>query len=293
MKLTRLVAVLVFAAPGLAQGAAAQDLIPRELVEGLLASGPRRSTVYVGEIPPEMIGRIYIPTGARVLGGMSSGVAGTAILIANRPREAVAAELERELPKAGWTQFDRNSLAADGLEFRDPLLLNAAVKIRASGGYQNFCGKSGPMAINLEPVNFADTRISIVVNSLSPCNGPVRPVSADQRAELAMRPTLVNPAGAQNDITGDCFGGRTGDRLSTGYTGGGLLMSGMSAQALLDHYGKQLVDSGWTLAPQTRTTRFWTKTDSSGKPVQYSLTVETLGIGPTCRVLTSQLRTGR
>jgi hypothetical protein len=271
----------------LASPALAQDqLIPKELVDGLLASrGVRQPVMFVGELPREMVGRIYIPKGARVVGGMSIGSSGTAVLLSNARRETIVAELETELPKVGWTQFDPGTRMNPMSEFRDASIPSGVVRMVATGP-QQFCGASGGMTINVEPAGFADTRITITASDVNPCTGMSQQFSAAQQAEYALRPKLINPPAARTDM--NCLNMSRDANLS--YSSGGFtaLNTPMSSTALADHYGKQLADSGWTAVTQQRITRSWTKPDSAGKPMRYEMTIEE-GSMPTCRRITTQL----
>jgi hypothetical protein len=275
----------------LASPALAQDqLIPKELVDGLLASrGIRQSIMFVGELPREMAGRVYIPKGARILGGMSMGSGGTAVLLSSARRETIVAEIETELPKLGWTQFDPSTRMNPMSEFRDASIPAGVVRMSASGP-QQFCGPSGGMTINVEPAGFADSRITITANDVNPCTGMSQQISATQQAEYALRPKLINPAAARTDM--NCF---NMTRENFNYSSGGFtaLNTSMPSTALIDHYAKQLADSGWSSVSQQRITRSWTKPDSAGKPMRYEMTIEESPTQPGCRrINTSLARSG-
>ena len=271
------------AAPVLAQ----DQLIPKELVDGLLASrGIRQSVMFVGELPREMAGRIYVPKGARILGGMSMGSGGTAVMLSNARRETIVAELEAELPKIGWTQFDPTVRMSPFSEFRDAAVPAGVVRM-SSTGPQQFCGPSGGMIIMVEPVGFADSRITITASDVNPCTGMSPQLSAAQQAENAMRPKLINPPAARTDM--NCF---SMSRENFGYSSGGFtaLNTSLTGTALHDHYSRQLSDSGWAPVNQQRVTRTWTKPDSAGKPMRYEMTVEESSTVPNCRRITTQLQ---
>src|SRR3954468_4814002 len=181
----------------LATPALGQDqLIPKELVDGLLASrGVRQPVMFIGELPREMAGRIYVPKGARVLGGMSMGSSGTAVMLTNARRETVIAELETELPKLGWKQFDPSMRASQNSEFRDAPLPPGTMRISVSGP-QQFCGTNGGMSVNVEPWGCSDPRIPLTASDVNMCTampGSGSASSLSERPELAMRPTLINP----------------------------------------------------------------------------------------------------
>jgi hypothetical protein len=65
----------------------------------------------------------------------------------------------------------------------------------------------------------------------------------------------------------------------------------MTPEALLDHYGRQIIDSGWTAAPGQILGRTWTKKDSTGTPIEMTLTVIPMGKDPSCQRLELQVRT--
>ena len=265
--------VCLLASPALAQ----DQLIPKELVDGLLASrGARQPVMYVGEVPREMANKIYVPKGARVLGGMSYGSGGTVIMLSNQSRESLAAELERELPKMGWTQFDPSLRMMNPYsEFRDAPIPAGTVRIQTSGP-QQFCGPSGGMTVTLEQAGFADTRITVNATDVNMCaNVSGASIPPEVRREYAGRPTFVNPLNARNDMSG-CYRNQPGDNFNSSSGGGGMISTNMSAQALLDHYSKQMADSGWKPVDVARVTRSWTRTDSAGKPLRYTLSINGL-----------------
>ena len=277
----------------LATPALGQDqLIPKELVDGLLSSrGIRQPMMFVGELPREMVGRIYVPKGARILGGMSTGSGGTAVLLSNARRETIVAELVTELPKLGWKSFDPASRANIYSEFHDAPAPPGVIRF-ADTGPQWFCGPSGGMAVNVESVGYADSRITITASDVSPCTSAMPPMTDAQRAEYAMRPTLINPPAARTDM--QCFSTNQRENNFNYSTGGATALNTMMpSTALLDHYSKQLADSGWTLVDQPKVTRAWTKNDSTGKPIRYEMTIESPGPNPACRRIMTSLQKTR
>jgi hypothetical protein len=93
----------------------------------------------------------------------------------------------------------------------------------------------------------------------------------------------------------NCFSMNRGD-ANLNYSSGGFtaLNTSITSVALMEHYGKQLADSGWTPVNQQRVSRVWTKPDSAGKPMRYEMTIEESGTGANCRrINTSLARTNR
>ncbi|MGH9887628.1 MAG: hypothetical protein ACREBE_19010, partial [bacterium] len=129
-------------------------------------------------------------------------------------------------------------------------------------------------------------RLSAATN-YSACMPPQMPVGMGR----PMYPTLFNPANATESR------GQVGD-CSMSMGGGGTsanLRTQMDPAALLEHYGKQLLDSGWTASTSGGTIvgRTWTRADSAGNPLELSLTVATSPREPACRDLNLQVRTMR
>src|SRR5262249_61822881 len=99
-------------------------------------------------------------------------------------------------------------------------------------------------------------------------------------------PTLYNPAGAGDyAATRDCqlmglFGTST------------QLRTPMTPQQILDHYAKQMQDSGWR--PATGSIgRTWTKPDSTGAAQEASLLVATSTRDSTCHEVSLQVRAAK
>jgi hypothetical protein len=90
----------------------------------------------------------------------------------------------------------------------------------------------------------------------------------------------------------------TGDCSTNGFSGMGnatTLRTDMSPDSLLDHYGRQLQDSGWKSTNDAKIIvgRSWTRPDSTGSPMELSLTVATSMRAGACREVNLQVRTGR
>jgi hypothetical protein len=101
-------------------------------------------------------------------------------------------------------------------------------------------------------------------------------------------PTLFNPSNATDArMMGDC----TSNMMNFGVTGT-VLRTVMTPDALLDHYARQIQDSGWTSLSDGRSivSRTWTRPDSAGGSVELSLTVSTTTREATCREINLQVR---
>src|SRR5437763_211583 len=110
MMVTAVAATAAMAMPhaASAQQRARSDSLPRDLVEALLRPGGGSlygggTDFFVGKLPPAIEPYLYVPRGARVLGGMTSITGLTAVLLVPPGAEDVTAVFQRELPKLGWT----------------------------------------------------------------------------------------------------------------------------------------------------------------------------------------------
>src|SRR5262249_23322937 len=100
-------------------------------------------------------------------------------------------------------------------------------------------------------------------------------------------PTLYNPTGA-GDYSGirDC-------QMDGAYSGtSAQLRTPMSSQQILDHYARQMQDSGWRPAAGS-IGRVWTKPDSTGALQEVSLVVATSPRDSLCHDVNLQVRAAR
>jgi len=115
-----------------------------------------------------------------------------------------------------------------------------------------------------------------------------RPPEPPAGAYRAPYPTLFNPPGAMDGMlpTGNCSGNYSGTGTST------TLRTSMTPEAVLEHYGRQILDSGWA-AGGVIAGRSWTKKDSTGAPLEMSLTVSQASPDGGCQRVDLQLKTFR
>jgi hypothetical protein len=138
------------------------------------------------------------------------------------------------------------------------------------------------------------TDVTLRVNSATLGYNSCHPMQPNQPPVRSNMPTLYNPIGAGDPrMNAECT-------MSMGFSSSGTgawLRTPMTADALLDHYAKQLADSGWAAgASQEKNTiagRTWTRSDSSGAPMEVTITVTSSAREPGCRELNMQVRTYR
>jgi hypothetical protein len=128
-------------------------------------------------------------------------------------------------------------------------------------------------------------RLATPAGGYSVCNPP-QGSQMSQGGRLPL-PTLFNPPDASEGRTaGECS-------LTSSSTGSGtVLRTSMSSDALLEHYARQLSDSGWIAVGDRPSLvgRTWTRTDTAGTPMELTVSVATAPRDATCRDLNLQLR---
>ena len=290
-------AILLAGAVG-APSAAAQGVqpggqpasVPTELALALAAGGGLGTTgtpeLLVGVLPQQFTARVTAPRGARVVGGAASGNSVLAVLAIPTSSDSAMAHLERELRAQGWTAPDFGMGSGGG--FRP-----APGERTAMTGMRSMLCKEGNL-LSLWPVREETMSTTIVarLNTLTaggPATGPcairVQVASAISGSAPVRRPpfpTLFNPPGSGDPYANSrCRpdGGSMGTQTE--------LRSAMTAEEILDHYGRQLQDSGWT-APKPGSPivgRVWTRKDSLGVPRHLTLTVITSPLDARCRLV--------
>jgi len=263
------------------------DSIPLELVTALVASGGLGGDpqILVGSMPGWVESRIVVPASMRILGSAFIGSTVVAVLRSSDSPEDAVATLKNELPKRGWKTPP--PMPSYGGGFRP-----APISAVPSGPPTRllFCGDQQLLNVSAVRRRGVSTDVTIrltPVANYSPCKPPEVPASMRQ----STFPTLFNPA--NTDIRGgtdDCA-----RSMSTSSGTGTTLRTTMDPAALLEHYAKQIQDSGWTTPAKGGSVvgRTWTRTDSAGNPIELSLSVTSSAREASCYELSLQVRTSR
>jgi hypothetical protein len=265
---------------------ATSDSIPLDLATALISAGGLGGDpqILVGSLPGWVSNRLYTPAGARVLGAAFIGQTAVGVMALADAPEAVIAELKRELPGRGWQIPPPQPSYGGGFRSAPAMLMSGSPTSIVP------CGNQQMLTASAARHRGTSTLVLLRVapaGQYGPCNPPQMPLGMPR----TVFPTLFNPAGAPDTrMTGDCsstLGGSSGTSTN--------LRTAMAAEAILSHYGKQLVDSGWKAAGDRATIvgHAWTRTDSTGSPVELSLTVTASPRDSTCRDVSMQVRTLR
>src|SRR5450759_331464 len=178
--------------------------IPRDLVEGLLAVIGRTSpSIVVGELPSTLAGKLFIPPGARILGGMYTNAGATAILMSPDKPEALAEQFRRELPKLGWTWFEQpNPMSYASLGFKDAP--GSPVGTGSTSGPQMYCGTGTTLTVKIDGQGLSESRITASAGGNNMCavmqQQAVRISSMSDPFRTGRTPVLVNPPSARNQF---------------------------------------------------------------------------------------------
>jgi hypothetical protein len=265
--------------------------VPIDLATALISSGGMTSTdvprILVGSAPEWVMPRIVVPKGAHVLGSTFQGTGMLTIVNVPLASETVIADLKAPLMEHGWKTppvmqqsnfggFRPAPPASSDAPITRVVLCDAGQQLNASLVRRD--AKSADIAYRIS----ASTPNSI-------CNPPQLPMSM-----TSMRspwPSLYNPAGAADArMTGDCsatLGGSQGTNTT--------LRTALSSDAILDHYAKQLADSGWKTQGERGVTtgRTYVHDDANGATVELSLTVTSSARAESCHDVNMTVRTLR
>lgn len=262
--------------------------VPLDLATALASAGGFASEgdpqILVGELPEWVAARVYLPPGSRVLGSAFIGSTVVGVVSVPTSSDTVLKDFERQLQQRGWKAPPPPPSYGGG--FRPAPTPSAARVARRF----TLCGDGQTITAWISRQQAMSTTVVMRLSAsgnAGVCNPPQYPRDM-QRSPI---PTLFDPEGATDArMARDCspsFGmsNATSTRLRTT----------MSPEVLLEHYGRQLQDSGWASARTVPTIvgRTWTRRDSTGAPVQVSLSVTTSPQDSTCRAVNLELQTQR
>lgn len=265
--------------------------VPIELATALIESGgvagPDAPRILVGSAPEWVMPRIVVPKGGRVLGAAFQGTTVLTILNVPLASDSVIGELRRSLLDRGWKAVPVMQQPAVGGFRPAPTPASDAPITRVT-----LCDGAQTLSASLlhRDAKSADVAYRIsTATGMSACNPPQ--MAAALQMIRSPWPTLYNPAGSSDArMTGECsttIGGSSGI--------GTTLRTAMTPDSVLEHYARQLADSGWKTEGERGSTigRSFTRVDASGAPVELSITVTSTPRAESCRDVNMQVRTGR
>ena len=256
--------------------------VPLELAAALASGGGfapgADPNVLVGELPEWMANRILLPAGARVLGSAFAGSTVVGVVQVLQSDRDFIRDMDTALAGKGWRVSD---FGPRGGGFRFLATPQGSEPLPST-----FCAPDGMLTIRLGPSRQGRQiwfyRMTQRRTGFDPCNPP----PGGRRS--SPYPALYHPADATRETSG-MFGCEPNDPRARGAGGGtgDRIRTSMSPDSLLGHYGRQLVDSGWTTTNVTakQVTQWWTRADSTGAQLHLKVAVTSSGGNPACRDL--------
>lgn len=259
------------------------DQIPRELALALIPyGGTDGGEIIVGQMPPELVATLTLPTGARILGSFVSLTFAQVVITVPMSADSTAAFARRSLEEHGWIARVMPTMRLGGLQYGSP----------RSTLPSTYCKKGSPDAITIATQFHGqstllrltrntgssicdETRISGVSSgsiSLSTTTGTSgRAVGLmDQRmAEMPMAsvPPLWSPGDPRASQVCRPTNGMGMETQSQP------LRTELSPQDILAHYGRQLDSAGWKSAASAGSSVAGTWTNpENGQEVTVSIT---------------------
>jgi hypothetical protein len=263
--------------------------VPIELVSALVVTGglggAEEPRVLVGSAPEWILPKIVLPPGARILGAAFQGT--TVLAIVNMPGagDSIIPQLKAQLLARGWKPQPASPGSMGG-GFRPALAPAADV----APTRVTVCDMPQALTASVarRDAQSADIayRITTLPSGYSICNLPQNNGLPGYKSPF---PTLYNPpASADARMSGDCQTPMIGSQ-GTNTT----LRTAMAPDLILDHYAKQLTDSGWTAAPASATvTRTFSRTEG-GSAAELSLTVSASARDQSCHEIGMNVKTLR
>jgi hypothetical protein len=259
------------------------ESVPLELASALIAAGPLggEPQILVGSMPEWASNRLVVPTGGRLVGSAFLGTTVVAVISVSGAPDSAVANLKTEFLQRGWKNPPPAPIYGGG-GFRP-----SPTPAQSTGlpSRITLCGDQQMLLVTGARRRLGGSEITYRLYATSgnnQCNPPQMPAQT-YRTPF---PILYNPPTAVEGYMGNVCQSNSSGSNGTGT----ILRSSMTAEALLDHYARQIVDSGWTASGGQIAGRTWTKKDSTGAPIEMTLTISPMGKDGGCQRLDLQVR---
>lgn len=264
--------------PPLAQPAS----IPTDLAVALANAGGFGTSgepqILVGSIPEWVTAKVKVPPNWRVLGSAFAGTTFVGVLQVNTNSDSLIAEFDRLQTPLGW-KVPPPPYEGTREGFQIVPASSPATRTQRADRRITRCGDSQTLSVWVARERaLATTIVFRLANMPTPpqnstCNPFMPPPEYRQRTRP---PILYNPPAVRETHDRGCSRHDFGSGESLTGTGTQYKLS-MSPDQLLEHYTRQLQDSGWTPKTATQRTmsvkRSFTKPDSSGVPLNLHLEI--------------------
>ena len=251
--------------------------IPIDLALALTGSGGLGSEaevqILVGAIPEWALNRVSLPNGWRPIGSAFLGTTVIGVVQVPTGNDSLIQRFQQHLERNGWKAPPPPTVYRGG-GFQSPQ--SAAATARASRRFQS-CRDNHTLNAWIARELPLSTTIAFRLGTPNPgqfnqCNPP----APDPRMLASMRespyPTLFDPVSRDGPMMSSCYDQRSfgSSATETRYK------ASLTPEQVLDHYARQLADSGWMAGSPPRPTiaRAWTRPDpAGGEPRHVTLTV--------------------
>jgi hypothetical protein len=255
-----------------AQETSPPETASRELLAGVLAIFDRfggsagKPQVQIGELPNPIRNQIPDFPGTHVVGAVTLPFGTVVVLKAPMSADSLRRVVEGSLQAKG---FQKGRSMSRGF-------------VASADRRSTWCSNGAAVLVSTEARDGGISVADIIVSAIDVSGGCERRLGGE--SPFGDLPTLYDPEGASN--TQKCF---TAFRGSSGNGTSNALAFNGEPSKLLDHYGKQLQDSGWARTDSTRAgariTRTWMKHSPGGDPQYLMLSVTVPVNAPNCRIV--------
>lgn len=261
--------VAIAATTAMAQRAAGDSLVSSRLVTALVSTFTSSAQVIDGAVPPELRTHLVVPSGARVLGTLVAPPFRIVVIEASAAPDSALAQVARVLPARGWRQF---SLLGTSGGF-----VSSEVD---EGAWCSDKGESLAVTATARPDRGSTIRYLVAEgDAAQACRN-----SPDPNALVTIQspPTLFHPEGMDPGKDG-CSPTRASTTASRSFSD--IISSTAPVDSLMAHYGRQLLDAGWTPLSGERAwlERTWQRPGTPGNPQLATVTISIPREKPKCR----------
>jgi hypothetical protein len=266
-----LMALAVLACLGSSGAAAAQsrpnsDVVPLDLVKAAFTMfGPGETTeILVGSIPEPLRSQLPIARGVQLLGTITMPFGTVVALTSSLSQDSLQRVVERSLEGKGYRRMSGVSQGG---------FASGAAPVASV-----WCSSVSYLMVRTQSPGVGRSTATIVLpegqGRVSGCDA-ARPDSA-----MAQQiPTLYDPEGAH--MTRHC----TSSSGALAFMTQNRLETSLSPGELLDHYGRQLTDSGWTAVEGRGVTQSWSRQSPNGSVRYVTLAVSVPPDARRCRMI--------
>lgn len=271
------------------------DSVPAALAAALITSSGftpgSDPLILVGAVPDWAAQRVPAPAGWRVVGSAFMGTIVIGVLDAPTAPDSSIRRFEQTLLAAGWKPTPPPNQGFSFGGFRPAQMMPMAAYTSPTRRF-TLCRDNQTVSAWISKDR---ALTSTIVFRLANAGMPsiCTPTPRDTMQERMMRdrpqfPVLYDPESPRDpNVMRECY--NVGSGMTSTQT---RVKTTMAGDKVLDHYARQLRDSGWTAGGPTSLTsvKSWSRADSTGKPIHVVLTVVTSLKDSTCKSVSMEVQ---